>query len=106
MSNVSSKSFPLVHKRSVKVLKINNKKIEDETVRSVNVFFVTYVMIFISSLLIISLDNFDFTTNFSAIATTLNDVGPGLGIVGPTGNFSSSPTYLNLSLCLICWPED
>ena len=79
----------LVHKRSVKVLKINNKKIEDETVRSVNVFFVTYVMIFISSLLIISLDNFDFTTNFSAIATTLNDVGPGLGIVGPTGNFSS-----------------
>ncbi|TAH74815.1 MAG: TrkH family potassium uptake protein [Anaerolineaceae bacterium] len=77
----------LVHRRSVKVIKLNNKKQENETVRSINVFFVTYMIIFGASLLIISLDNFDFTTTFTAVATTLNNVGPGLEIIGPMGNF-------------------
>ena len=39
------------------------------------------------SILIISLDNFDFVTNFTAVASTLNNIGPGLSLVGPTGNF-------------------
>ena len=38
-------------------------------------------------MLIVSLDNFDFTSNFTAIAATLNNIGPGLGAVGPTCNF-------------------
>ena len=44
-------------------------------------------MIFALSVLIVSLDDFDFMTNFTAVATTLNNVGPGLSLVGPTGNF-------------------
>lgn len=79
----------LIHKRSVKIIKLNEKRLENETVRSINVFFVTYMIIFASSLLIISLDNFDFTTNFTAVLATLNNIGPGLEVVGPTGNFSS-----------------
>lgn len=79
----------LIHKRSVKVLKINGKKIENEAVRSINVFFVTYIMIYATSLLIISLDNFDFTTSFTAVVSTLNNIGPGLEMVGPMGNFGS-----------------
>ncbi|MDD4111646.1 MAG: TrkH family potassium uptake protein [Herbinix sp.] len=79
----------LIHKRSIKVIKLNNKRLENETVRSVNVFFVVYMIIFASSLLIVSLDNFDFTTNFTAVLATLNNIGPGLEVVGPTGNFSS-----------------
>jgi trk system potassium uptake protein TrkH len=77
----------LIHKRSVKVLKIDGKKIEHETMRSINVFFVTYVIIFAVSVLLVSLDNFDFITTFSAVAATLNNVGPGLEVVGPIGNF-------------------
>lgn len=79
----------LIHKRSVKVLKIDGKKIEHETVRSINVFFVTYIFIFAISVLIVSLDNFDFTTSFTAVSATLNNIGPGLGVVGPVGNFGS-----------------
>lgn len=77
----------LVSRRSVKVIKLDGKKQDSETVRSINVFFVTYMMIFALSLLIISLDNFDFITSFTAVASTLNNVGPGLEVVGPMGNF-------------------
>ena len=78
----------LIHKRSIKVLKFDGKKIEHETMRSINVFFITYMVIFAVSVLIVSIDNFDFTTSFTAVAATLNNVGPGLELVGPIGNFS------------------
>ena len=78
----------LIHRRSVKVLKMDKKRLEGETVRSVNMFFVTYVFIFIVSLLIISLDNFDFATNFTTIASATNDVGLGFGKVALKGNLS------------------
>lgn len=79
----------LVHKRSVKVLKFDGNKIEHEVLRSINVFFASYLFIFVASVLIISIENFDFTTSFTAVAATLNNVGPGLEVVGPLGNFSS-----------------
>ena len=55
--------------------------------RSINTYLVAYILIFAVSLLLISLDNFDLTTNFTAIAATLNNIGPGLAKVGPTCNF-------------------
>lgn len=79
----------LIHKRSIKILKFEGNKIEHETMRSINVFFVTYIMIFSVSVLIVSLDNFDFTTSFTAVAATLNNIGPGLEMVGPLGNFGA-----------------
>ena len=86
---ISKELSYLIHKRSIKIIKLNKKKLENETVRSINVFFVTYMIIFASSLLIISLDNFDFTTNFSAVLATFNNIGPGLEVVGPTGNYGA-----------------
>lgn len=50
-------------------------------------FLFVYIMIFVTSLLVISLDNLDMISNFTAITATLNNIGPGLGAVGPTGNF-------------------
>ena len=47
-----------------------------------------YAFVLMFSVLIISIDNFDFTSNFTAVVATLNNIGPGLNIVGPTGNFS------------------
>lgn len=79
----------LLHKRSVKILRFDGNKIEHETLRSINIFFFSYILIFAVSVLLVSLDNFDFTTNFTAIAATLNNVGPGLGNVGPIGNFGA-----------------
>lgn len=79
----------LVHKRSVKVLKFDGNRIEHEVLRSINVFFAAYMFIFTISILIVSLDNFSFTTSFTAVAATLNNVGPGLEMVGPMGNYAA-----------------
>ena len=55
-------------------------------------------MVFALSVLLISLDNFDFTTNFTAVAATINNIGPGLGMVGPTGNFGQFSGFSKLVL--------
>ncbi|MCD8214710.1 MAG: TrkH family potassium uptake protein [Clostridiales bacterium] len=77
----------LIHPRSVKIVKMDGKKIEHEVVRSANIFLICYVLIFAASLLVLSLENYDFTTNFSAVAATFNNIGPGFNLVGPTQNF-------------------
>lgn len=76
------------HPRSTHKLSMNDRPIAHETVRSINTFLVAYLVIFFISLLVISIDNFDFTTNFTAVAATINNIGPGLARVGPTQNFS------------------
>lgn len=78
----------LIHPKQVKKIVVDKRPVEHEVVRSVNVYVVCMVMVLIFSLLVISFDNHDFTTNFTSIATCLNNVGPGLNLVGPTGNFS------------------
>lgn len=91
------------HPRITLKIKMNDKMVEHETVRGVNVFMAAYVVIFIAAVLIISLDNFDFTTNFTAIAATLNNIGPGLNEVGPMSNFAAfSPlSKLVMSFCML-----
>lgn len=76
------------HPRSVKKLKMDDRSVSHEVVRSINAFIVIYAVIFVISLLVISLDSMDLVTNFTAVAATLNNIGPGLNIVGPAGNFS------------------
>lgn len=78
----------LIHPRSVKVLKFEGKTIEHTVLRSINTYLIAYLMIFIASVLLISLNSFDPVTNFTAVAATLNNIGPGLSQVGPTCNFS------------------
>ena len=78
----------IIHPRMVKKIRMDGRVISHETMRSTNVFVSVYFVIFFLSLLLVALDEFDFTTNFSAVAATLNNIGPGLGLVGPTQNFS------------------
>ncbi len=76
------------HPKSVKKTTMNGRIIEHETVRVINVYMAAYLVIFVSSVLLVSIDNFDFTTNFTAVAATLNNIGPGLEGVGPTANYA------------------
>lgn len=78
----------LVHPKCTTRVKLNGRPLEHETLRGITVFFIAYIFIFAAALLIISLDNFDFTTNFTAVAATIGNIGPGLSGVGPTANFS------------------
>ncbi len=79
----------LIHPRSVRVLKLEGKGLEHTVVRSVNAFILAYIMIFVLSMLVVSLDNLDFTSAFTAVAATFNNIGPGLEQVGPSSNFSA-----------------
>ena len=77
----------MIHPKQVKKIKLDSHELEHSTVRSVNVYIVCFLLIFFVSLLIVSFDNHDLITNFTAVAATLNNVGPGLELVGPTQNF-------------------
>ena len=78
----------LMHPRLVKKIKVDDHAVPHEVIRSTNVFIAVYFIIYFISLLLISIDNMDFTTSFTAVAATLNNIGPGLDAVGPTGNFA------------------
>lgn len=78
----------LVHPRNVKSVKMDGKTVEHSVMRTTSIFLVVYIGIFALSYLLLSLDNFDFTTTFTAVAANLNNTGPGLGAVGPLGNYS------------------
>lgn len=77
----------LIHPRSVKVVKMDDKAVSDETIRTTHMYLIVYMFIFAASLFLISLDKYDMVTNFTAIASALNNIGPGLEVVGPMGGF-------------------
>ncbi len=76
------------HPNGVRKVKFDGKQLDHSVQRATHMFFAAYMIIFALSVLIISLDNFDLITNFTAVAATLNNIGPGLAAVGPTQNFS------------------
>lgn len=77
-----------IHPGSVKKIKAEGKMVNHEVQRSINVFCVTYLLIFAASVLLLSFENRDLVTTFTSVAATLNNIGPGLAEVGPSGNFS------------------
>lgn len=88
----------ILHPKSVNVVKLDGKRLTDENVHGVYVYTICYIVILALSVLLISVDNFDFTTNFTAVLTTLNNVGPGLAKVGPIENFSGFSCFSKLIL--------
>jgi len=77
-----------IHPKSIKKIKMDDKPIEHDVVRSTNVYLVTFISILVTSVFIISFENKDFTTSFTASLATMNNIGPGLSGVGPSSNFS------------------
>lgn len=77
-----------LHPRQVKKIQLDGKSVEHEVVRNVNVFMIIYIMIFSFSMVFLAFDGKDLITNFTAVAATFNNIGPGLELVGPSANFS------------------
>lgn len=92
-----------IHPRQVKKLKMDGRELPHEAIRSVNAFIIIYLLLFTISVVLVSFDNHDLITNFSAVAATINNIGPGLELAGPTANFSffSSPVKLVLILDML-----
>lgn len=77
-----------IHPRSVKTLTFEGRPLTDESVKSIGVYLVAYLLIFVFSVIVTSIDGLDMTTNFTAVASALNNIGPGLAAVGPNGSFA------------------
>ncbi len=93
----------IIHPRSVHVVKVNGKAVDEEILSGVTVFFFAFVLIFTSAVLVVSLDEKDMISNFTAVAASIGNIGPGLGVVGPMGNVSSYSmlSKMVLSFCMI-----
>lgn len=76
-----------IHPKSVKQIVMDEKEVEPSVIRSIGIYMITFFAIFVLSILIVALEEKDLVTNFTAVATTLNNCGPGLSMVGPTQNF-------------------
>ncbi len=93
----------LLHPRSVHSVVLNEKPVDRATINCTHIFLLLYFFISFLAMLLISLDNWDFTTNLTAVFTCMSNVGPGLSKVGPIFNFAffSDPAKLLLSLCML-----
>lgn len=76
-----------LHPNAVKKIKMDGKVIPHEVLRSTNIFIIVYILIIAGSVFLIAFDDFDLITNFTAVTATFNNIGPGLELVGPIGNF-------------------
>lgn len=95
---IKKELLSLIHPRSIKKIQIEGRVIEHEILRSVNVFFAAFMALVAVSIFLISFDNCDFTTNFTAVAATINNIGPGLSMVGPMANYSHFSAFSKVVL--------
>lgn len=85
---VSAEMAKIIYPRSIKCIRMDKDIVDEDTVKTVAAYLITYVLIFGVSMFILAFDNLDMVTNFTGIAATFNNIGPGLALVGPTSNFS------------------
>ncbi len=88
----------IAHPKEIKKIHLNGHSVSHEVLRSVNVFMVVYFVLLLASAFLISVDNLDFTTNFTAALTSLSNMGPGFELVGPMGSFSVFSPFSKLVL--------
>lgn len=82
-----------IHPKSIKKIKIDGKPVEHDVVRAINVYFIAFMIIFSISVFAISFEGKDLVTNFTAVVATINNIGPGLELVGPTQNFGGFTVF-------------
>ena len=93
----------ILHPKRIQSVKIDGKVVEEETISGVFLFIAAYAVIALIAMFIISFDGFDLVTTSTSVITTLSNIGPGLELVGPTGNFAafSGLSKLVLSFCML-----
>ena len=90
----------ILHPNAVTVIRVNGKRVGKDTLRNINIYLTCYILILILSILIVSIDNFDFATTFSSVLTTLSNVGPGISQVGPVENFHMFSPLSKIIFCM------
>ena len=103
MRSVRREIHHIMHPRSVEVVKLDGKVVDEDTIHSILAIVGCYMLVILGAALIISLDGFSYTVSFTAALTCVSNVGPGLEVIGPAGNFAafSGLSKLVMSLCMI-----
>lgn len=86
--NLKASFKRIIHPNGCYIVRLNDKKVDAQTVLGVNTYFFVYMLVFFIGVLIISINNFDPTTTITSVIATLNNIGPGIEMVGPMGNFA------------------
>lgn len=100
MKSIKQEIKKMLHPKAVTIVKVNGRKIGNDTMRGVYIYFICYIFVLIASLLLVSINDFDFATTFSSVLTTLNNVGPGIAQVGPIENFQKFSALSKLVFCM------
>ena len=90
----------MIHPKQVKKVVIDKRPVEHEIVRATSAYMVCFILVFAASLLLVSIENHDLVTSFTAVAATINNIGPGLDLVGPTQNFAFFNPFTKIVLIL------
>ena len=98
IKNMRNELRIMTHPRQVKTLKMDGHPVDQEVIRSVNVYLACFLLIYAVNMLVLSFDQLDLTTNFTATVATLSNIGPGLNMVGPTSNYD---VYSTTSKCML-----
>ncbi len=91
----------MIHPRMVQQVKLDGRPVHDDLRHGVMTFFSTYMFIVVFGVLVISLDNFDLATTVTSVLTCISNVGPGMELIGPMGNFSGFSVLSKLVLAVI-----
>jgi trk system potassium uptake protein TrkH len=93
----------IIHPRAVYSVRYGEKSVDEKILSEVTVFFFMYIILFCLAVLVVSIEGKDIVTTLTAVAATIGNIGPGLGLVGPMGNFSSFTdlSKVVLSFCMI-----
>ncbi len=89
----------IIHPKSVYSVKLGGRIVEEQTLSGIMSFFFLYMTIFVASILLILIDGKDLVSSFTAVAATLGNIGPGLEVVGPMGNFSDFTWFSKVVFC-------
>ncbi len=89
LRTIRKEIFTFIHPRAIKKVKMDGQNVPHETIRGVNVYFAAYMVIFFVSVLLVSVDNKGFMTNFTAVASAFNNIGPGMEAAGPIESFAA-----------------
>lgn len=99
IKSIAKEIKQMVHPKSVNAIRVNGKKMGPDLVKNIYIYMISYVVIMVVSVLLISINNMDFGTTFTSVLTTMNNVGPGIGGVGPTGSFADFSPFSKLVFC-------
>lgn len=93
IKNIGKELNSYIHPKSVKTINFENKPLDSEILNSINIYFITFTVVFTVSLFLLSIEGHDLITNFTAVTATINNIGPGLELVGPTCNFNGFSNF-------------